>query len=395
MTVSTVGSAAAGSVTPLTTSTIFDGVLANSASATKTTTIPVGSHQLVASDRVVAYTSKGYEVGTYAPNTPAFLNVGAADTAITVSRVPDGTTVATATLPTSQTWAGVAYGGGVFVAVPSTSGTAFASSPNGITWTARTSTLSAVYYGVVWNQKIGLFLAWGNSSSYVTSPDGINWTTRTAPVGTNAFNLSSANDKFFIIGAGSGYYSTDGINWTSLTLAISTQTMVAYGNGVYISGNTAATAAAVAYSTNGINWTSITVPAAGANGWQFPLYQNGTWVILQTAAAAGIVSTDNGLTWVANTPTAFNATGVSNAAIAGEGIFLACSNTANTLIISLDGKVGNTRTFASGVGSVAIGKGTIVVLPTTASNTTISYSLPAVPANPVSFGVYAAPVTVN
>jgi len=64
---------------------------------------------------------------------------------------PDGITWTTRTIPTAG-YCGVAYGGGMFVAVANDGGTVAASSPDGITWTTRTipaANYRSVAYGAV------------------------------------------------------------------------------------------------------------------------------------------------------------------------------------------------------------------------------------------------------
>ena len=81
------------------------------------------------------------------------------------------------TLPSSQLWNAVAYGGGTFVAVAGGPTNVAASSTDGINWTARTipsGTWQSVAYGG------GTFVAVKSSSegTAADSKDEIKWTKR-------------------------------------------------------------------------------------------------------------------------------------------------------------------------------------------------------------------------
>jgi hypothetical protein len=130
------------------------------------------------------------------------------------------------TLPTSQTWAAVAYGNGVFVMVGATSVTGStticATSTDGVTWTQRTIP-SGAYHGVVYGA--GLFVAVSYSGTISTSPDGITWTSRSSGMAYGSLGgaptIAYGNGMFVVMYNGvldtNNYAMTtspDGINWT-------------------------------------------------------------------------------------------------------------------------------------------------------------------------------------
>jgi hypothetical protein len=79
----------------------------------------------------------------------------------------NGITWTARTLPSSDTWASVTYGNGVFVAVANLSTTA-ATSPDGITWTAQTIP-NGLWWSVTYGN--GVFVAIANGAAWaVTSP---------------------------------------------------------------------------------------------------------------------------------------------------------------------------------------------------------------------------------
>ena len=375
---------------PLNTSTLFDGVLATAATATKTVTVPVGAHQFIASDRLCVYTPKGYEIGAVTPMQPVFLNVTSADTALTVSKVSDALNFAASALTNSVVWTGLAYGAGLFVAISSTSGNFVNTSPDGITWTSRSLPASAAYNGIAWNPIIGLFIAFVSGGNYITSPDGINWTARTSPTSVN--QLSSAGDKFFFtLSSTAVWYSKDGINWTSTTVTGLTQvTKVTFGNNAYIC-TQAAAGTTVNVSIDGIIWVASTITGATSQTFNV-IFLNG---LFYCYGSTGLCWTSpDGVVWTTSIVTInIGALGIP---IVGNGIALCGSTTG--VYYSLDGKVWNLKPYSTVttgiVQTIAIGKGTIVVTNQSPASTVANYSVPITPRSPISFGIYAAPVTV-
>jgi hypothetical protein len=91
----------------------------------------------------------------------------------------DGTDWATMTMPSSQRWHAITYGGGKFVAIAYGSD-AGAYSEDGINWTPMTMPLSAYWQAV--SYAAGRFFAViEGSSTAAVSLDGITWETTTLP----------------------------------------------------------------------------------------------------------------------------------------------------------------------------------------------------------------------
>jgi len=170
---------------------------------------------------------------------------------------------------------GIAYGGGVYVAVGE-NGT-IQRSTNGTTWTSVTSGTTKNLQGIAYGG--GKFIATGYTSGsgnavILTSPDGTTWTDTTAgSVFTNiAFqdlrHLLWTGDRFVASGWNGGLrYSLDlgssFINTTTTTMGLPG---LAYGNGVWfaggiINGNQASEADVDFTSTDGTNWTALTTPS--------------------------------------------------------------------------------------------------------------------------------------
>jgi hypothetical protein len=202
-----------------------------------------------------------------------------------------------------DTWRSVTYGNGLFVAVGSTGNDRVMTSPDGINWTARSAAGdNDTWYSVTYGN--GLFVAvgpnFGGTDRVMTSPDGINWTPRSA-AGDNDFwqGVTYGNGLFVAVGQGGDYVMTspDGINWTARSAAGDNDDWksITYGNGLFVAvGNSGDY---VMTSPDGINWTARS--AAGDNDtWNSVTYGNGLFV-----AVGGIVFTDrvmtspDGITW--------------------------------------------------------------------------------------------------
>ena len=126
---------------------------------------------------------------------------------------------------TNQTVAGgqgLAFGNGIFVKMPASGATAYATSPDGITWTART-------FPAALNWTLGSCITFGNGvflavsatsgTTAYSSPDGINWTLRALPSSRvwNAVRYGGpANAGYFIALGGS---ATDNIANITLSVA--------------------------------------------------------------------------------------------------------------------------------------------------------------------------------
>lgn len=153
---------------------------------------------------------------------------------------------------------GIAYGGGVYVAVD---GSGYVSTSNdGIIWSARVLVASGQGFGSV-TYGNSLFVAVGTAGIIYTSPDGSVWTSRTSGVGTILFDVAYRNSTFIALGnAGVILTSSDGIAWTPRTSGVSVNLRgSAYGSGVYvIVGEVSGGAAVILSSTNLTTWTPRT-----------------------------------------------------------------------------------------------------------------------------------------
>lgn len=222
--------------------------------------------------------------------------------------IPDWTEV---TLPRSQSWIGVAYGAGKFVAVAEFS-RRIATSNDGITW----ETVILPYVDGAGGDWTGI--AYGNGKFAICSSidkcvaysaDGVTWSTVGYPGGElpgTYYAISFAGDTFFAFGYEGrlGYidYSADAITWhrSKLENAASTYGMATYGDGKYIiikSGG-----AIYITEPTAETGTSLNIPLSGIRD---ITYGNGKFVAVGSNADTNLVaySTD-GITW-ATSPLGF------------------------------------------------------------------------------------------
>ena len=120
------------------------------------------------------------------------------------------------------------------------SGLHAASASTGITWTSRTSAADNSWYGVTYGN--GTFVAvaiTGTGNRVMTSPDGITWTSRAAAAENFWASVTYGNGTFVAVASsGTGnrvMTSPDGITWTSRTSAADNYWYgVTYGNGTFV-----------------------------------------------------------------------------------------------------------------------------------------------------------------
>jgi hypothetical protein len=156
------------------------------------------------------------------------LSKKSADCYVTVS--PPGVNWTKSSLPRNTSFASVAYGEGVFIAVA-----------DGIL-----NTTSNCFE----QNNVALY-----------SPDGINWSEKILPEITGWSSITYGNGKFVAVGIGSSAYSEDGITWYASTLPkVVNWRAITYGAGIFVAISTDTNAA---YSTDGRTWTISTLPDSG------------------------------------------------------------------------------------------------------------------------------------
>ena len=269
-------------------------------------------------DRVVT-------VGT-GTNTVSYSTVnGVAETRTLAQQAGGATWVAGTNVFTggSITGWGVAYGGGIWVAVGETTVTV-ASSLDGMTWAnvaSGTALITTRGRGVCYGEIPGVGGRWvavgvgGNSIIY--SNDAITWLA--SANGNTMFSVGGYGvcwdgTKFIAVGEGTTHtmaYSADGITWTGMGKAgdgaaghspfTTNGNGIAYNGSQYVAVGTGGTS--IAYSADGSTWTASAATKFSTTGnaicWGAPIGGTACWV---AAGAAGAVNhslmySTNGNNW--------------------------------------------------------------------------------------------------
>ncbi len=241
-----------------------------------------------------------------------------------------------------------------FVALANATASA-AYSLDGSTWTAMTMPSSESYTGIAYGQvnDIGYYMttASGGTAGYY-STDGLNWTGAALPASATWSSVAYGNERFVAVasGATSSAISTNGQTWASGGALPNTNnwSSVAYGNGVWVAVASTSTSTG-AYSTNGgSTWTSMTLPSTGS--WYSVTFGDGLFVAIRDGSTAYAYSL-NGQTWIAGT---LPGTLTEPTITYGQGVFLAVSTADTTAYSSQGGIVWATRTLSTGANPGAI-----------------------------------------
>lgn len=182
-------------------------------------------------------------------------------------------------------------------------------SDDGINWTSSPNVPRQTWQGLHYYD--GMYVAVGKDSTLypggtekdaMYSTDGINWTLADTPVGTNNWvsvtygagkwvatsTRKSDNNKGYIM------WSTDGINWTLVDDAVEHPIFeIHYGNGMFVGVGTGG--GWVHRSTDGINWTST--QALPDEQWLSVTYGNGMWVATAQSGDDRIAYSTDAITW--------------------------------------------------------------------------------------------------
>ena len=167
-------------------------------------------------------------------------------------------------------WRAITYGNGKFVAVGSNDMAAY--SEDGINWTGITLSVDDEYW--MWlTYGNGKFVAVGLNGAVAYSEDGINWTEVDMPSDIdlgNYLDIAYGNGKFVILANDSSYkkmilWSEDGISWSKQTQSPPYATMLAFGNGKFVTflsaySSTSTDTISCYTSIDGLSWTKINTP---------------------------------------------------------------------------------------------------------------------------------------
>ncbi|WP_225318069.1 InlB B-repeat-containing protein [Flavobacterium luteum] len=232
-----------------------------------------------------------------------FVAVGGSSSGNGVMTSSDGNIWTARTTPADNEWFGITYGNGLFVAVAiSGVGNRVMTSTDGINWTARASAADNNWLSVTYGNGLFVAVAFsGVGNRVMTSPDGINWTTRSSPVDNDWFGITYGNGLFVAIGqTGFGnrvMTSPDGINWTVRTSAVDLKwRSITYGKGLFVAVAYTRSTSSVMTSPDGIIWTARL--SAANNNWNSVSYGNGLFAAVSSSGSGNRVMTSfDGFTW--------------------------------------------------------------------------------------------------
>ena len=265
-------------------------------------------------------------------------------------------TSTTNTLATGTEWKAIAYGDGMFVAMPSGNAIA-AKSTDGITWSSVPLLNPANWTDIAYGNSRWVAISsegpMGQPGSLVvySSNDAEGWRETYLPSATTWSHVAFGNGKFVAIAAGTSsaaYSANSGKDWTVASgLPSASWSGLTYGNGKFVA--VAAGGTTGAYSTDGITWQSMTLPES--SDWSSIAYGNGLYVAVSSTGNSPAYSLD-GISW---TQSDYVIDPVHKLEY-GQGVFLALSNVAGVAYTTENGYTWNKKTVADhGYGDVAFG----------------------------------------
>ena len=237
-----------------------------------------------------------------------------------------------------NSWYGLTYGNGYFVAGSAT-GTVFAYSQNGIDWTLVSGISSNSWYGLTYGN--GIYIAVSITTGSTTnriyrSTNATTWTGYSVPVDNQWTDVAYGNGTFVAIAStGTGnraMTSPDGINWTLRSTPVeSTNARISFGNGLFL---VSMIGSSFMTSPDGINWSIKPVPYY--TSWRaigYGLVNGiGTFVTVNdvdmATTAQAIIATPNVLVASFADTNTLNSVAIGQSAFANGGNAIAIGNSA-------------------------------------------------------------------
>jgi len=132
----------------------------------------------------------------------------------------------------------------------------------------------------------------------VTSTDGVNWTLPSNVLGNRGWNcIVFGNNRLVAVGStGFVSISTDGINWSAPQQLLSGDADIFRWNGIAFGNNRFVAICTkrnllggfISTSTDGVNWTAPSRPVAGNNDFDYIIYANNMFVILNRGSSENV-----------------------------------------------------------------------------------------------------------
>ncbi|HTG43926.1 MAG TPA: hypothetical protein VK633_05280, partial [Verrucomicrobiae bacterium] len=241
---------------------------------------------VVTRDFTESFTGITYGAGT-------FVAVGAAGT---IARSPSGEVWDHPTPPRPANFAGVAYGNGKFVAAGNSPGL-IAHSADGSTWTeapfSPSSSLSTVFFGG------NLFLIGGENGTILSSSDGESWQSLSVVAGEVITEFAFGNGLYLCVSSGGVVrLSTNGVSWRKTAELDSTT--CSFGAGLFIA---AGSHAAYHTSRDGVTWQSH---SRGDYYWRPRVTYLRDTFLLFGSSGSGLYSSPDAQNWSRRFPRAGN-----------------------------------------------------------------------------------------
>jgi hypothetical protein len=120
-------------------------------------------------------------------------------------------------------------------------------------WYAANSAEANSWRGVKYGNGLYVAVADTGTNRVMTSPDGINWTARSAPIGSYK-SITYGNGLFVAVGSNCAMYSSDGINWYSSSILASSWNAVTYGNGFFVAVANSGSPRLASTTSPDVNW---------------------------------------------------------------------------------------------------------------------------------------------
>lgn len=273
------------------------------------------------------------------------------------SNPPPGFDSTDRTLPTSGNWSGVAYAGGYFVAIRTSSSNATAVSTDAITWTAGGNLPASVNWtsiaaGTINGTTYFVAVASGGTNSAWSDDEGATWNLVALPASGTWNSVTFYNGIFVAVRAsattnGAAYSIDGGQSWTGAALPASV-TMESVTGGLvgtstfFVAVASGGTAGAVS-TDGGASWQAFVLPTSAT--WRDVTFGNNRFVAIARAGTAAATSID-GITWEAST---LPSTANWNCITYGDDNFIVIADGSTSALTSFDGSTGSweARTLAS------------------------------------------------
>jgi hypothetical protein len=269
------------------------------------------------------------------------------------------------TLTGGNTWASMAYGAGVWVAMPS-GGNIGGYSTTASTWTSTTLPLASTWTCVTYGNGYFVALSSSTTTGIYSNSRGLGWRTFTMPSNVPWSSIAYSNGTFVAIASGYNVaaYATNftrgAVSFTASTLpSSSTWSNLAVGV-TQVAGTPSTVFVTLASGTNtgaysinfGASWLTMTLPATAV--WSSVAWGNNRFVAISNSSGTNPIYSFDGINWYQSPITAYG-----TSITCGQGTFLVLTPSTTTAYTSESGLDWGTRQVTGDAyGAVAFGLNT-------------------------------------